>query len=82
MKINETAYVFNGDPFGLQNVYCSELRCFLDNLDYTSVTKYIESIKNKWNPPEFYKQIQELILPTYDWTDNNFVWAITRDSCK
>ena len=47
MKINETAYVFNGDPFGLQSVYCSELECFLDNLDDTSVTKYIESIKNK-----------------------------------
>lgn len=45
MKIGQTAYVFNGEPFGLKSVFCSDLRCFLETLDESSVIKYIESIK-------------------------------------
>ena len=45
MSIGDTAYVFNGEPFGLNSVYCSDLRCFLDNLDESSIKKYRESIK-------------------------------------
>jgi len=47
MEIGETAYIFNGTPFGLNSVYCSDLECFLDNLDESSVRKFIESIKKK-----------------------------------
>lgn len=47
MKIGETVYIFNGEPFGLQSVYCSELRCFLNNLDESAVRQYRESIKKK-----------------------------------
>ena len=45
MKINQTAYVFNGEPFELPSIHCSDLRCFLDNLDDSSVKKYLKSIK-------------------------------------
>ena len=47
MKIGDTAYVYNGEPFGLQSVYCSDMKCFLDNLDESSVRKYIESMPKR-----------------------------------
>lgn len=47
MKIGQTAYVFNGEPFGLKSVYCSDLECFLENLNSESVKKFRESIKKK-----------------------------------
>lgn len=47
MKINQTAYVFNGEPFGLKSVYCSDLKCFLENLEPESVKKFLKSIKRK-----------------------------------
>jgi len=47
MKIGQTTYIFNGEPFGLQNVFCSDMKCFLENLDESSVKKYIESIPKK-----------------------------------
>jgi len=45
MNIGDAAYVFNGEPFGLNSAYCSDLRCFLDNLDEASVKKYHKSAK-------------------------------------
>lgn len=47
MKIGQTAYVFNGEPFDLKSVYCSDLKCFLENLEPESVKKYLKSIKKK-----------------------------------
>jgi len=47
MNIGYGAYVFNGEPFGLNSVYCSDLKCFLENLDSESVKKYHNSIKKK-----------------------------------
>ena len=47
MRIDETAYVYNGEPFGLQSVYCSDMKCFLENLDESSVKKFLESVKKK-----------------------------------
>ncbi len=47
MKIGETVYIFNGEAFGLNSAYCSDLRCFLDNLDESSVKKYYNSIMKK-----------------------------------
>jgi len=48
MKIGETAYtLFNEKLFGLKSVYCSDLKCFLDNLDESSVRKYMELIKKE-----------------------------------
>ena len=47
MKIGQTVYVFNGEPFGLKSVYCSDLRCFLENLEPESVKKFRESMKKK-----------------------------------
>lgn len=47
MIIGQTAYVFNGEPFGLNSVYCSDLKCFLQNLDESSVKQCHKSIKKK-----------------------------------
>ena len=47
LRLGETAYVFNGEPFGLKSVYCSDLKCFLEKLDSKSVKKYLKSIKKK-----------------------------------
>jgi len=47
MCIGDTAYVYDGKAFGLNSVYCSDLECFLDNLDESSVKKYMESEKSK-----------------------------------
>lgn len=47
MKIGETAYVYNGELFGLKSMYCSNLECFLENIDELSVKKYIESVPTK-----------------------------------
>ncbi len=47
MKIGETAYVFNGEQFGLKSAFCSDLKCFLDNLDESAVKRFIESKKQK-----------------------------------
>ena len=47
MKIGQTAYAFNGEPFDLKSVYCSDLKCFLENLDSESVKKFLESINVK-----------------------------------
>jgi len=47
MHIGDTAYVYNGESFGLNSVYCSDLECFLDNLDESSVRQYMESKKSK-----------------------------------
>lgn len=43
MRIGEDTYVYNGEPQGLKSVFCSDLECFLQNLDRTSVARYIES---------------------------------------
>ncbi|MCJ8306530.1 MAG: hypothetical protein HRU07_05710 [Nitrosopumilus sp.] len=47
MKIGDAVYVYNGEPFGLQSVYCSDMKCFLENLDELSVIKFLESVKKK-----------------------------------
>ena len=47
MATGQTAYVFNGEPFGLRSVHCSDLECFLTHLDELSVKKYMESEKKK-----------------------------------
>ena len=39
MKIGQTAYVFNGEPFNLKNSFCSDMKCFLNNLDSDTITK-------------------------------------------
>ena len=47
MEINQTAYIFNGKPFDLKSFFCSDMRCFLENLEPESVKKFLESIKKK-----------------------------------
>ena len=47
MEINQTAYIFNGKPFELKSFFCSDMRCFLENLDSESVKKFLESIEKK-----------------------------------
>ncbi len=47
MRIGQTAYIFDGKPFGLKSVFCSDLRCFLDNLEPESVKMFSESTKKK-----------------------------------
>ena len=45
MKIGEDTYVYNGEPFNLKSAFCSNLKCFLDNLDKSTIYKFIELAK-------------------------------------
>ena len=47
MQIGDDAYVYDGKSFDLKSVFCSDLECFLENLDESSVRKYIKSTKRK-----------------------------------
>lgn len=47
MRINEVTYVYNGEPHGLKSVYCSDMKCFLENLDESCIKKFLNSIKKK-----------------------------------
>jgi len=47
MRIGQTVYIFNGEPFGLKGVFCSDMKCFLDSLEAESIQKYLESINNE-----------------------------------
>lgn len=47
MKIGDVAYVYNGEPFGLKSVYCSDMKCFLGNLDESSINEYMKSLPKR-----------------------------------
>jgi len=47
MRMGDDAYVYNGVPFDLRSVFCSNLECFLDNLDESSIIRYRESLLSK-----------------------------------
>ena len=41
LRFGETTYVYDGKIDNLKSVFCSDLECFLDNLDKTVIKKYI-----------------------------------------
>ena len=45
MHVGQTAYVYNGWPFGLDSAYCSTLNCFLAELDADTVQRYHDQRK-------------------------------------
>lgn len=42
-----TIYIFNGKPYGLKSFYCSNMKCFLENIDAESVNAVKSQLKTK-----------------------------------
>ena len=42
MKLGQTAYVYNGKRHGFASAFCSDMACFLNQLDRQTVSQFIK----------------------------------------